>query len=714
MTNAAHKHSARHAGAGLQARRRDAELAWKEGVRLRATGRPGEARKAYLRAVKNAPNDALYWFNLAHVELALHDLRACVAAAVKATELEPAERTYSDFLFAVQQDRQDFPAVIDTLDRFAQAAGEAAMSASWHANRCYALHRLGKHAESLHEGLQAFALTLVGTEQDAAERARVGRRASLLLGHSLAALRREDEAALCYRMAVDADPLALGSALYAVHYSTTMCDWASFDTDLARLHDVLRAVQALPPRSHVEDLSPFCLIGWCDDPALMRWVAENATGAAAARAPRWTRSRRAVPKPGGRIRLGLMSADFHRHATSMLMVQALENIDPDRYELYFYSAGPDDGTSLRARILATAKVVHEVASWSGARIVEQIEADKIGVLFDLKGFTKGARLDITAAHPAPLQVAWLGFPGTIGSDHIDYVIGDPIVTPLENQRDFTETIAQLPHCYQPNDSLRSRPAVWSRAQCGLPDDALVLASFNQPFKITPQMFGAWCRILQAVPRAVLWMLVPEDATRQRLCDAAAAQGITSERLIFAPFLEIESHRARLPQADLLLDTFPCSGHTTASDGLWAGVPLITIVGRTFAARVAASLLHTLGLDELVFEDIDSYVAKAITLCQTEGALAELRGRIAEGSLSSPLFDGVRFAADLQALIDRMVARQDAGLAPAPLPAVVAQPLTSQLVDEPNSPTTQASTRAATAHASASCAPPALALEAGPW
>jgi predicted O-linked N-acetylglucosamine transferase (SPINDLY family) len=363
-----------------------------------------------------------------------------------------------------------------------------------------------------------------------------------------------------------------------------------------------------------------------------------------------------------------MSADFHNHATSMLMVQALENLDPERYELYFYSAGPDDGSPLRRRILATAGAVHEVQTWSGARIAEQIETDQIGVLFDLKGFTKGARLDVTTTHPAPLQVAWLGFPGTMGTGHIDYIIGDPVVTPLEHQGDFTEAIAQMPHCYQPNDALRSRPAVWSRAQCGLPDDALVLASFNQPFKITPQMFAAWCRVLNAVPRAVMWMLVSDPATRQRLCDAAARQGIASDRLVFAPFLDIERHRARLPQADLLLDTFPCSGHTTASDGLWAGVPLVTLIGQTFAARVAASLLHTLGLDELVCTDIDSYVESAITLCRNDDQRQAVRDRIASATRTSPLFDGASFAADLQQLIERMVERQDAGLPPAPLPA----------------------------------------------
>ncbi len=668
MTAVSPHHSARKASASPQAWRRHAELAWKDGVRLRAAGRPGDARKAFLRAVKQAPTDALYWFNLAHAELALRNQHGCIAAATKATELDPGERTYNDFLFAVHQEQQDYLAVIDTLDRYARAVGEATLGASWHANRCYALHRLGRHADALDQGMKAFALTLIGSEHDAAERARVGRRASLLLGHSLAALRREEEAALCYRMAVDADPLALGSALYAVHYSTASCDWASFDTDLARLHDCLNAVQVLPPHSQVEDLSPFCLIGWCDDPALMRWVAENATGTAAARAPARARPHRPVPRPGGRLRLGLMSADFHCHATSMLMVQALEHIDQSRYELYFYSAGPDDGTPLRARMLATAQVVHEVASWSGARIAEQIEADQIGVLFDLKGFTKGARLDITAAHPAPLQVAWLGFPGTLGTNHIDYIIGDPVVTPIEHQGDFTEAIAQLPHCYQPNDAQRSRPASWSRAQCGLPEDALVLASFNQPFKITPDMFAAWCRILRAVPRAVLWMLIAEGPTRERLLGVARSHGIAPERIVFAPFLDIERHRARLPQADLQLDTFPCSGHTTASDGLWAGVPLVTMIGRTFAARVAASLLHTLGLDDLVCTDIDSYVRQAITLCQDDTLRLDVRERIAQATRTSPLFDGTQFASDLQHLIDRMVERQDAGLPPAALPA----------------------------------------------
>jgi predicted O-linked N-acetylglucosamine transferase (SPINDLY family) len=182
------------------------------------------------------------------------------------------------------------------------------------------------------------------------------------------------------------------------------------------------------------------------------------------------------------------------------------------------------------------------------------------------------------------------------------------------------------------------------------------------------MFAAWCRVLNAVPRAVMWMLVSDPATRQRLCDAAARQGIASDRLVFAPFLDIERHRARLPQTDLLLDTFPCSGHTTASDGLWAGVPLVTLIGQTFAARVAASLLHTLGLDELVCTDIDSYVESAITLCRNDDQRQAVRDRIASATRTSPLFDGASFAADLQQLIERMVERQDAGLPPAPLPA----------------------------------------------
>ncbi|MFM2068368.1 MAG: hypothetical protein RLZZ584_3277, partial [Pseudomonadota bacterium] len=297
-----------------------------------------------------------------------------------------------------------------------------------------------------------------------------------------------------------------------------------------------------------------------------------------------------------------------------------------------------------------------------------IRADQIGVLFDLKGFTMGSKMGVLARLPAPIQVAWLGYPGTSGADFIDYIVGDPVVTPIEHQPHFSEQIAQMPHCYQPNDSQRSCPPALGRAACGLPDEAFVFASFNQAYKIVPEVFAAWCRITTSRADAVLWLMVTDAPAQARLRAAAAGHGLAPERLIFAPFMQIDQHRARLPNVDLALDTFPCGGHTTASDALWAGVPVLALQGQGFASRVAASLLTTLGVPELVCHDLDSYMERAIALAGDTAALAALRQRVADARHSSPLFDGRRFARDLQALIERMVERELRGLAPAPLAA----------------------------------------------
>jgi predicted O-linked N-acetylglucosamine transferase (SPINDLY family) len=659
----------RPAAVAAAAPSRRAEQAWQEGLRLSQASQHAQARNAFARAVQAAPQDTLYWVQLARTELQLGHLDACTEATRQARQLaDIGNLAYVQCLVGLLEQLGDHQGVLDTLDAHGATVAPDRLDATWQVGRCNALYELGRAAEAVAPGMQAVMLSIQGDAASAAERARLRRRAALLLGHSLSALKQHADAAVSYRMAVDAEPLAIGSALYAAHYSAWTCDWPALAADLQRVRDIAHAIDAQGGAGQAEDLSPFCLVGLSDDPALMRWASEHASIYTAARAAARPHDTRRVPRPDGRLRLGLLSSDFHHHATVILMVQALEHIDRSRFELVFYSAGPDDGSALRARVLATATQVHEVASWPARRIAAQIEADQIGVLLDLKGFTKGARLDVIAARAAPLQVAWLGYPGTCGNRDIDYVIGDAVVTPLANQGDFTEAIAQMPHCYQPNDGTRSRPAAWSRADCGLPEDAVVLASFNQAYKTTAEVFAAWCEVLRATPAAVLWMLVPEADTQRRLRAHAERLGVAGQRIVFAPFIDIEAHRGRLPQADLVLDTFPCSGHTTASDALWAGVPVLTLQGRTFAARVAASLLHTLGLDELVCNDFDTYVARATALAQQAGARAELRARLAQATATSPLFDGARFAQDFGQLIERMVARQDQGLAPAPLAA----------------------------------------------
>jgi len=630
---------------------------WQQGVDFTKVREHAKAQVCFEQAVSLEPGDALYWLNLAVAEHKLGRGLAAVEAARQARDLDPASLLYCNFLaerLREQHRNSEALLVLDQLD-----AGTA-RDAHWHALRGTALAGLERH----HEATSDLTHALTHAGQDLPRM----RYAALNLGHSLAALKLHHAAAQCYRMVLDLDPLALGSALYAAHYAAWACDWSALQEDLTRLQTSLNAVRNSAAGIPSDELAPFCLLALLDDPALQRWAASHA-GNHQMRGVASTDEPRPCPRPNGRLRIGWLSSDFHHHATAILLAEVLEHLAGDPFELFFYSAGPDDRSPLRQRVLATATRVHEVASWANEQLVQQIRADEIAVLIDLKGHTRGARLQVLAARPAPLQVSWLGYPGTSGSPHVDYLIGDRVITPLEAQGDFTEQIAQLPHCYQPNDSRRSRPAAWSRARCGLPEEGVVFASFNQAYKFSPEVFDAWCRILAGCPGSVLWLLVPEPTTQQRLREAAALRGIAADRLVFAPFLGIESHRSRLPNVDLFLDTFPCNGHTTASDALWAGVPVLTLQGRTLASRVAASLLHTLGLaDELVRCDIEGYVQRALQLGSDAQERTQLRHRLEAARRDSPLFDGRCFAADLRQLLLRMVARHDAGLRPAPLAA----------------------------------------------
>lgn len=649
---------------------RRAEAAWREGLRCVKRQQLPQARRAFRQATDQAPGHAMYWINLARLELQLGDISASHDATRQAQAVADLDQwPLCTCLTVLYEQVRDYSGVLEVLDAHAALRPGALDDPNWQVSRTNALVELRHWDQAVQPGMQAIMLTLQADQGQTPEILTLRRRAALLTGHSLAALKRHNDAALCYRMAVDADPLAVGCALYAAHYSAWTCDWPSLQSDLARLETAVLAVDALPPGAGHEDMSPFSLIGLTDDPVLMRWAAEHANRYTAQRCPVLARDTRPVVRPEGRLRIGILSSDFFEHATCILMAQMLEHIDSTRYALYFYSNGPDDGSALRQRVLATACCVHEVFAWSSDRVVQQIKTDQIGVLIDLKGFTSGARMDVLAARPAPLQVAWLGFPGTVGNAAIDYQIGDPVVTPIAHQADFTECIAQLPRCYQPNDSTRSLPEAWTRARCSLPEDAIVLASFNQSYKTTEPVFATWCDILHQVPRAVMWLLVGDELACERLRAYAAGRGVNPERLVFAPFVDADSHRARIQQADLALDTFPCGGHTTTSDLLWAGVPVLTLIGRTFAARVAGSLLTHIGLPDLVCDSLDTYREQAVRLCQDPSALPALRLRVATGRQASGLFDGARYAQDWQDLIERIVARQDSGLPPAPLEAV---------------------------------------------
>jgi predicted O-linked N-acetylglucosamine transferase (SPINDLY family) len=371
---------------------------------------------------------------------------------------------------------------------------------------------------------------------------------------------------------------------------------------------------------------------------------------------------------GKRLRIGYLSSDFHTHATAALLADVLEQRDRERFEVVLFSHGRDDASPMRQRIEAACDRFVDVRHLGLRETAAAMREARIDIAVDLKGFTADNRLGALAARPAPVQASWLGFPGTSGADFIDYIIGDPVVTPLEHAAWYSECIAQMPVCYQPNDARRPRPGPAAREAHGLPRDAFVLGSFNHPFKITPALFDAWAAILRAIPEAIVWQRNGGAQATENLRREAQRRGVDPARLVIAPDLPMQAHLERLSAADLALDTWPCNGHTTTSDALWAGVPVVTIKGLPFASRVAASLLHAVGLPELVCDDIDAYVKRVIALHGQPDERAALRARLVAARDHAPLFDSRRFAHDLERLYERMWARHQAGLPPQALPA----------------------------------------------
>ncbi|OYT99805.1 MAG: glycosyltransferase [Burkholderiales bacterium PBB1] len=513
------------------------------------------------------------------------------------------------------------------------------------------------HLKRHHEALDAFLKAMAIDVADASLHFR--------LGLVLKDMKDYNAAAESFLTTLALQPSRLSARLMAIHMRQYACDWRDFDASCTA---ALEAIQELRHRdADAAEGATFALLGVPHPPALFRMVAEQAANFHSGQIqplPPQTRARDA----SGRIRIGYLSCDFHNHATAQLFVEALEHRNTRDFEVTLYSYGKDDNTPMQHRVRRACDQFVDMRTMDTRTMAQRIHADGIDVLVELKGHTQDSRLSVLAYRPAPVQVSFLGFPATTGMRCIDYFIGDAVTTPLSHAAHYTECIAQMPHCYQPNDSQRTRPAPSDRLQWGLPKHALVLGCFNQSFKLTPDTFGAWMHILQAVPNAMLWLLHDNPQATANLRLEAKRHGVDPDRLIFAPKASVSDHLARLPLADLMLDNWPCNAHTTASDALWMGVPLATVIGETFASRVAASLLTTVGLDELVFANASEYEAGVISLLQQPERLQGMRARLERERSTSPLFDGARFANDLESLYRRMVERSRAGLAPEVLAA----------------------------------------------
>jgi len=436
-----------------------------------------------------------------------------------------------------------------------------------------------------------------------------------------------------------------------IHCRLHACDWRAFDREKAKV--------AAGLRSGRRTVSPFDIKAVTDSEeenllAARLWVAEECPASAT---PLW----RGEAYRHDKIRIAYLSTDLRAHAVGFLIVGALEHHDKHRFETTAISLGADDKSETRARFVAAFDRFVDARDKADADIARLLKELEIDIAVDLNGFTGDPRTRILALRPAPIQVNYLGYPGTMGAEYIDYIIADKTVIPESEASHYSEKIVYLPHAYQANDNRRTvvehSP---SRGEAGLPESGFVFCSFNNTYKVSPEMFSVWMRLLKSVDGSVLWLLEDNPAAAENLRREAQAGGVDPARIIFAPRTTPEQHLARQPLADLFLDTLPYNAHTTASDALWVGLPLITTPGGTFPGRVATSLLQAAGMPELVAASLSDYEAMALKLARDADALAALRTKLKTGRNACPLFDTQRFTRHLEAAFTGMWERHQRG------------------------------------------------------
>jgi protein O-GlcNAc transferase len=508
-------------------------------------------------------------------------------------------------------------------------------------NRAHALRHLKRHDEALASYDRVLAL-----KPDHAG-AHDGR------GVLLQELRRYPEAFAAYDAAYRLDPNLRYVQGRRLHVKMTMCDWSNLDAERAQL-----AALAEGSGGASEPFEFLCLSSSAE--AQLRCARAFADDRYPVRAV-WSGGQRAHHK----VRIGYVSGEFREQATAFLMAGVYECHDRDRFEICAIATGPNDFSPMRARLEQAFDRFHDVSGETDRKIAELIRAEEIDILVNLNGYFGQERTAAFALRPAPIQVNYLGFPGTMGAPFMDYIVADEIVLPKDQQRHFAEKIAYLPYTYQPNDRKRAiAESAPTRKACGLPESGVVFCCFNNTHKLTPEFFDVWMRLLDRSPGSVLWLLETTPAVSQNLRREAARRGVATERIVFAPVIKLPDHLARLQLADLFLDTLPHNAHTTASDALWCRVPVVTCLGTTFAGRVAASLLHAIGLGDLVTRSLEEYEGLALRLANDPERLQDIRVRLATNRDMTPLFDTASYTRDLESAYLTMWERHLKGEPPA--------------------------------------------------
>ena len=457
-----------------------------------------------------------------------------------------------------------------------------------------------------------------------------------------------EQALDCYKHAVALAPEFYDAKINLLFVSQQLCEWKG----LGALGDDVRRAVRETPSAETNYISPFSFLALPGSTApeqkicARNWAQIKSRSVVSLQAKMGFEFKRESKQ---KLVIGYLSADFRNHPVSHLMAQIFELHDRDHFQINAYSYGPDDGTEIRKRMEKAFDRFIDIRKFSIKDASKTIFGDGVDILVDLTGYTREGRSAILALHPAPIQVNYLGYPGTMGADFADYLIADRFIVPPEQEDNYSEKLVRLPDCFMPRDNSYRRLPAPRRRDCGLPDEGIVFCGFNSSFKITPVVFDIWCRLLKAVPGSVLWLSKSNARTEANLAREAENRGVAAKRIIVAPRIDaIEGHLARLQCADLFLDTLPYNAHTTCSDALWMGLPVITCVGDTFPSRVAGSLLTAIGAPELVTYNLDDYYRLALELATDREKREKVREKITSNLDTAPLFDSRLFTQNLEA------------------------------------------------------------------
>jgi predicted O-linked N-acetylglucosamine transferase (SPINDLY family) len=591
------------------------------GIILSDLGRHDEALACYDHALALARDYADVWSNRALTLKAMKRPGAALTSVERALAIDPGFAEALNNRGIILFDLKRMGDAIASYDRALAIRRDYAEALN---NRAAALAGLRRFAESLVDCDRALAL-----RPDFAD-------ALTNRGNALSELGRPEDALVSYEQALAADPNHPNALSGLANAALVIGDWKR----TAELAPILKA-DVLSGKSVIQ---PFVLMGYWDDNELQLRCSRNYVRQAGPGPlpPMWKGERYSHD----RIRVAYLSADFHQHVTAALTAEMFERHDRACFEITAVSFGPDDGSDMRARLTKAFDRFHDARAQSDQDVAALLRSWEIDIAVDLGGHTNGARPWVLAHRPAPAQAKYMGYPGTSGSDFIDYIVTDRIVVPPDQDRFFSEKTAALPHTLWVTDTTTEVLAPPSRQDAGLPENGFVFCCFNHNWKITAPLFDIWMRLLGQVDGSVLWLLQSNAAIHENLCREAAARGIDPARLIFADRTTPQLHMARQQLADLFLDTLPYNAHTTASDALWVGLPLVTTPGQSFPARVAASILTAAGLSELIAPDLRAYEAQALALAANPTRLKAARERLAQVR-TTPLFDTGRFTRSLE-------------------------------------------------------------------